>query len=164
MRLFQSYEFQGLWGVFYYNKNSKEQEATGRLQRRTPPVLSLPQSPRHRHPVLRLGFCPGLHLALLFLFSEGAADFSAGCPKSPKSSVKRDRHLHSKQPEEQEQGGHETLASPCPCLPRPRARPCLHGSQAHRLPRSAWAQAVAFMTGVCGQCLFSSIAYTRNFF
>ena len=58
---FPSYKFQGLCGVFCHSKNSKEQEATGRLQKR------LYRSPLHGHPVRWAGFCPQFHLALLFI-------------------------------------------------------------------------------------------------
>ena len=64
---FPSYKFKGLCGVFCHSKNSKEQEATGRLQKR------LYHSPLHGHPVRWAGFCPQFHLALLFLCSQRAA-------------------------------------------------------------------------------------------
>ena len=91
---FPSYKFQGLCGVFCHSKNSKEQEATGRLQKR------LYHSPLHGHPVCWAGFCPHFHLALLFLCSQRELPALAVTAPRLSSQVinkKQDRHLDSKQ-------------------------------------------------------------------
>ena len=91
---FPSYKFQGLCGVFCHSKNSKEQEATGRLQKR------LYRSPLHGHPVRWAGFCPQFHLALLFLCSQrGLPALAVTAPRlcSQVINEKQDRHLDSKQ-------------------------------------------------------------------